>query len=439
MKPGLLLRLEAAFVLAGCIALYAMRHDSWGLFAVLFLAPDLAILAYKAGVRVGAPVYNAVHTYVGPFILFIFPVTRPYALIWGAHIALDRLLGFGLKYPTNFKDTHLQRLAILFCVFVPGRSDAQWPIKTREHVDLWLTAFAELSTDTTDKVPVYRRDYLDQLALAQNQQSILTSLDSVHDGLQAHWDQAPKLAGARALALDAGTWEEMQSAIDLYLNPPTDKKHSKAVIPDVESHLADYFSTPGDRDWLRELDHGLQGARQQFYHGWWVAEERRRRPILVATDSLWRLTEPKLDRFLAATHQTTGEIILAMPVDGAGVTFKEPSGRTSLAVPFPDSAADAVQVIYVFAQVAARAVAADAIAAGTTVAERRAGTGDRYAEALAIRGGYMLLAKAAPELAEGYARYYLRTSPAGRDLAAAFPLPDAIRDALSRQIDLELK
>jgi hypothetical protein len=321
-----------------------------------------------------------------------------------------------------------------------GRVRAQWPIKTREHVDLWLTAFSELSEDTSAKVPIYRRSYIDQLSLAQNQQSVLTALDSVHDGLQARWDQSPKLANARVLALDAGTWDELHSGINLFLNPPTDKKRSKTPPPDVESRLPDYFSTPEDREWLLNLDHGLQGARTQFYHQWWVAEQLRRRPILAATDSLWRLTEPKLDRFLTATHQTAGEIILSLPVDGEGVTFKETNGRTSLAVPFPDSIPDAPQVIYVFAHVAARAVAADALAAATTVAERRnSGVADRYAQALSIRGGYLLLQKAVPELAAGYARYYLRTSPPGRDLEAAFPLPDAIRDALSRQIDLELK
>jgi len=331
-------------------------------------------------------------------------------------------------------------LAVLVCVLLPGRSEAQWPIKTREHVDLWLTGFAELNTDTTAKVPVYRHDYLDQLALAQNQQSILTALDSVHDGLQARWDQTPKLAEARALALDAGTWDEMQSAIDLYLHPPTDsKKNKKAIVPDVESHLADYFSSTSDREWLLNFAKGLNGARTQFYHGWWVAEERRRRPVLVAADSLWRLTEPKLDHFLAATHQPTGEIILSLPVDGAGVTYKEPNGRTSLAAPFPDSVADAAQVIYVVAHVAARAVGEDALAAATTISQRRNGIGEQYTEALSVRGGYMLLSKAAPELADGYARYYLRTSRAGTDLATAFPLPDAIRDALSHQIDLEMK
>lgn len=441
MKPGLLLRLEAGCVLAGCVALYAMRHYSWIVFAVLFLAPDLAMIAYKAGTRAGAVAYNLVHTYVGPFVLVIFPVARPYALIWAAHIGFDRLLGFGLKYPTAFKDTHLQRVAILLLALIPGRASAQWPIKTREHVDLWLTAFAELSTDSTAKVPSYRRTYLDQIAIAQNQQNILTALDSVHDGLQARWDQAPKLANARAVALDAGTWDELHAGIDLFLNPPADKKkHSKTPPPDVESRLPEYFSTPEDRDWLRTLDHGLQGARTQFYHQWWVAEQLRRRPILAATDSLWRLTGAKFDRFLAATHQQAGEIILSLPVDGDGVTFKEANGRTSLAVPFPDSIPDAPQVIYVFAHVAVRAAAADAVTAATTVAERRnGGIQDRYAEALGIRGGYMLLQKVAPELAAGYAKYYLRTSPPGRDLDAAFPLPDAIRDALSRQIDLELK
>jgi hypothetical protein len=32
------------------------------------------------------------------------------ALIWLAHIGADRLLGYGLKYPTAFKDTHLSRV-----------------------------------------------------------------------------------------------------------------------------------------------------------------------------------------------------------------------------------------------------------------------------------------------------------------------------------------
>jgi hypothetical protein len=62
---------------------------------------------------VGAVVYNAIHTYVFPAVLygFGFATARPaamiVALVWAAHIGVDRLLGFGLKYPTRFRDTHL--------------------------------------------------------------------------------------------------------------------------------------------------------------------------------------------------------------------------------------------------------------------------------------------------------------------------------------------
>ncbi len=331
---------------------------------------------------------------------------------------------------------------------------AQWPIKTREHVDLWLTAFAELNGDTAAKVPTYRRDYLETIAFAENQHGLLTSLDSVHDRLQAHWDVTPTLAGARSLALDAGTWEEMNSAIDLYLEPaPKDqggggitfggpkrpKPDPKAPKPDVYNRLPDYFSTPNDRQWLGELAHGLDGMRSQFYHSWWVAEQRRRLPVLVATDSVWRrVYQPKLQGFLTATHQGTGEIILSLPVNGGGVALQLPNGPKSIAVPFPDSADAAVEVVYVFAHEAAKTVAADAITAGTTADERRNGIAAQYAEALAVRGGALLLQRTAPELASGYARYYSRGGdPAA--LASQFPLPDKIRDALAHQIDLAIK
>jgi Domain of unknown function (DUF4260) len=116
VRPALLLRLEAVVVLLACIIVYATQHYSWVLFAVLFLAPDLVIFAYMAGVKVGAIAYNAVHTYITPAIVLVLGMTTnprwliPCAVIWSAHIAIDRALGFGLKYPTTFKDTHLQRL-----------------------------------------------------------------------------------------------------------------------------------------------------------------------------------------------------------------------------------------------------------------------------------------------------------------------------------------
>jgi uncharacterized protein DUF4260 len=116
VRPGRLIRLEGAagFVLA--LILYERQHGGWLLFIVLILAPDLAMLGYLAGTRIGAACYNAVHTLVLPAalagygVLAAHPLAVWLSLIWFAHIAGDRLLGYGLKYPEGFKDTHLQRL-----------------------------------------------------------------------------------------------------------------------------------------------------------------------------------------------------------------------------------------------------------------------------------------------------------------------------------------
>ncbi len=111
-----ILRLEGAAAFAASAALYAHAGYSWPLFAVLFLAPDLAMLFTLLGPRIGAGAYNVAHTYALalPLALLGFLAGRPsvlaVALIWIAHIGFDRALGYGLKYPTRFGDTHLGRI-----------------------------------------------------------------------------------------------------------------------------------------------------------------------------------------------------------------------------------------------------------------------------------------------------------------------------------------
>jgi hypothetical protein len=108
-----LLRLEGGAVLVGTLWLYGAQGPSWWLFAALFLAPDVAMVGYLAGPRVGAACYNAAHTYLVPATLagigtlLDVPVLTTLALIWAAHIGFDRLVGYGLKLPTTFVDTHL--------------------------------------------------------------------------------------------------------------------------------------------------------------------------------------------------------------------------------------------------------------------------------------------------------------------------------------------
>jgi hypothetical protein len=111
-----LLRAEGLAVLATAVIVYFDSGYGWLLLVVLALAPDLSIAGYLAGPRIGAVAYDAAHTYVLPLALAAAGVLAgsdfavQLALIWVAHIGADRLLGYGLKYPTDFKDTHLQRV-----------------------------------------------------------------------------------------------------------------------------------------------------------------------------------------------------------------------------------------------------------------------------------------------------------------------------------------
>lgn len=108
-----LLRLEGLAVLALSVAAYAQFGAGWGWFALLFLLPDLSFFGYLAGPRVGAAAYNAAHSYAGPLallaagILGAMPALLAIALVWCAHIGFDRALGYGLKYASGFRDTHL--------------------------------------------------------------------------------------------------------------------------------------------------------------------------------------------------------------------------------------------------------------------------------------------------------------------------------------------
>lgn len=110
------LRLEGLAAAALSAVFYARTGASWWLFAALWLAPDLSMLGYLADANWGARIYNAIHSYVTPATLAVAglllksPQLLPYALIWMNHIAVDRVMGYGLKYPDGFGWTHLGRL-----------------------------------------------------------------------------------------------------------------------------------------------------------------------------------------------------------------------------------------------------------------------------------------------------------------------------------------
>jgi hypothetical protein len=114
--PRVLLRLEGAVGFCALTAAYAWSGHSWWLFGALFFVPDLSTLAYLVNTRVGAAGYNTAHTLIGPGLLggvafLLGSSLLPWlAVIWAAHIGFDRMIGYGLKYSSGFRYTHLGTL-----------------------------------------------------------------------------------------------------------------------------------------------------------------------------------------------------------------------------------------------------------------------------------------------------------------------------------------
>lgn len=110
-------RLEGLALALVCVTSYGTLGESWALFAALILVPDISMLGYVARPRVGALTYNLAHNWV-LVVLWLgiawildggsFALSLP--LILGTHIGIDRALGYGLKLPTGFRDTHLGRI-----------------------------------------------------------------------------------------------------------------------------------------------------------------------------------------------------------------------------------------------------------------------------------------------------------------------------------------
>ncbi len=102
--------------LIAATAVYHAFHLSWLWYGILFFTPDLFMLGYLMNLRMGALIYNLGHTYTTPGLVILvgWPLASTAAfaigLIWAAHIGFDRLLGYGLKCDSGFKDTHLQKV-----------------------------------------------------------------------------------------------------------------------------------------------------------------------------------------------------------------------------------------------------------------------------------------------------------------------------------------
>ena len=114
--PRRWLRVEGATLLTGALVAYATTDHAWWLVPLTILLPDLTMLGYVRSARLGAYLYNVGHTTPLPAALVAVgwwqdrSLVVALGLVWLAHIGVDRLLGYGLKYGDHFQHTHLGRL-----------------------------------------------------------------------------------------------------------------------------------------------------------------------------------------------------------------------------------------------------------------------------------------------------------------------------------------
>ena len=111
-----LIQLEGMIVMILGIYIYFASGYSWWIFLLLLFVPDISMAGYMINTKIGAYLYNASHTFIAPLLLLLVGIMFSMdsllmvGLIWMVHIGMDRMMGYGLKYKTHFKDTHIQRL-----------------------------------------------------------------------------------------------------------------------------------------------------------------------------------------------------------------------------------------------------------------------------------------------------------------------------------------
>ncbi len=115
-----LLQAEGLALFAASLVAFSTLNASWWMYAILFCVPDVAFLGYLAGPRIGAFAYDVLHSTIGPILLagvawwlgfdILGQVLIAIAAIWIGHVGFDRMLGYGLKYASGFKDTHLGKI-----------------------------------------------------------------------------------------------------------------------------------------------------------------------------------------------------------------------------------------------------------------------------------------------------------------------------------------
>lgn len=300
-----------------------------------------------------------------------------------------------------------------------------------------------LQTDSS-LIPFFQRGYRDDMVILKNRANVMTQLDVNVERLQTRLAENASLINAQFIPLYFSSGDGMRTVIDRFIavsgNPRAATSQEEA---NAFAMLADYFPSQADRNWLALFASGLWDEQTKFYHSYWIQQQRERSNVIDSVQSLWQNNlRPRLRRYLNSTQQANGDILLSLPLDGEGrMVSAVGSMPTIVAINFPARPSDAQNTIYTLAHELIAPIAASSIRDNTTPAQQRSGAADQLSSAAAIRGGLLLLQALAPEFAQGYANYYLRAAgqtPNAKpteQLAALFPLPEAILGTMTRQLE----
>lgn len=332
----------------------------------------------------------------------------------------------------------------------PGRAGTatapeRWPVRSREHLDLWLHGFALISDDSS-LVPLFDRAYRPAATKAKNEAKVFSELDANLEPLAKRLKDNPSLLNAQFLPLYFASWGELEEALDLFLRAEGNPRNARSdQAAATVALVAASFPAKDDRDFARRFLAGLRSERDLFFHRWWLDETKRRDATFERVDSLWqKVHRPKLQTFLNNTKLGAGELILALALDAEGRTVTEGKQLNRVAVGFPDSPERAEDAIFAFAHEVVSSLTAAAVDDNTTPAEKRSGAAARLAGVANVRGGALLMTRLAPDLDKRYAAYYLRAAgvAAGDDVLATFartfPLPTGMLESIDRQIAIAL-
>jgi hypothetical protein len=298
--------------------------------------------------------------------------------------------------------------------------------------------------DDTTLVPYFRRGYKAEMNDLKRRANAASQLDANASRLRDRFALNEQLVNAQFVSQYFGSFDELQQAMDLFQraegNPraASDRETSELI-----ALLAGYFPQPADRDWAKLFVQSLRDENSRFYRAYWDQQQRERAPVVTAVTTAWQNEwKPRFQRFLNNSQQSGGEILLSLPLDGEGRSLTAGKTQNSIAVAFPARSSDAAEAIYVVAHEIVGQITATAVRDNVTPNDARMGLADRYIAAGAVRAGAILIQKVAPELLDGYARYYLRSanrSPGSNpvaQLAQVFSLPEAVRGAIERQIEV---